>query len=359
MSDKIPVAILGATGTVGQKFVRLLAEHPWFEVVALGASSASTGRSYEEVCRWREPVTLPRKIAGMMVRECAPPLPAPIVFSALDAEVAGPIEQAFAQAGALVVTNTRTHRLDSDVPLLIPEVNPDHVGLIECQRESRGWQGAILANPNCSTAALALALAPLHRAFGIERLFVSTMQAVSGAGYPGVPSLDIVGNVIPHVAGEEEKIERESRKILGTMANGAVEPAQFALSVHTNRVPVVDGHMATVSVGFGQRVRPEEAAAVMRDFKGSPRVSGLPSSPRPPIEVDERTDRPQPRLDLDRGGGMAVTVGRVRSCPVLDLRMVVLGHNTVRGAAGQGVQIAELLVAEGRVKQGSHTERPR
>jgi aspartate-semialdehyde dehydrogenase len=357
MSERIPVAVLGATGTVGQKFVRLLAEHPWFEVVAVAASSASAGRPYEGVARWREPTNLPPAVAGMTVRECALPLPARIVFSALDADVAGPIEQAFAQAGAFVVTNTRTHRMDPDVPLLIPEVNPDHVALLDCQRGSRGWQGAILANPNCSTAALALALAPLHRAFGIERLFVSTMQAVSGAGYPGVPSLDIVGNVIPHIGGEEEKIEQESRKILGTLANGAVEPSQFAVSVHTNRVAVVDGHMAAVSVGFEQRVRPEEALAVLREFRGSKRVSGLPSSPNPPIEVDTRTDRPQPRLDVDRGAGMAVTVGRVRPCPVLDLRLVVLGHNTVRGAAGQGVQIAELLVAEGRVKRGATDER--
>jgi aspartate-semialdehyde dehydrogenase len=349
MTTKIPVAVLGATGTVGQKFVRLLAEHPWFQVVSVAASSASASRHYEEVARWREPVTLPQELGRLVVRECTPPLPGRIVFSALDAEVAGPIEQAFAQAGAFVVTNTRTHRMDPDIPLLIPEVNADHLSLIDCQRESRGWTGAILANPNCSTAALALALAPLHRAFGIERLFVSTMQAVSGAGYPGVPSLDILGNVIPHIGGEEEKIERESRKILGSLVGGAVDPAHFALSVHSNRVAVVDGHMATVSVGFGRRVRPDEAAAAMREFRGSARVSGLPSSPSPPIELDERIDRPQPRLDLDRGAGMAVTVGRVRPCPVLDLRMVVLGHNTVRGAAGQGVQIAELLVAEGRV----------
>jgi aspartate-semialdehyde dehydrogenase len=346
MSRKIPVAILGATGTVGQKFVRLLAEHPWFEIAAVAASSASTGRRYDEVARWREPVPLPRAVAGMVVQDCAPPLPARIVFSAMDAEVAGPIEQAFARAGVVVVTNTRTHRMDPDVPLLIPEVNADHVALLDCQRKSRGWKGAILANPNCSTAALALALAPLHRAFGIERLFVSTMQAVSGAGYPGVPSLDIIGNVIPHIVGEEEKIERESRKILGTLSNGAVEPAPFAVSAHSNRVAVADGHMATVSVGFERRVKPDEAMAALRDFRGPPAVTALPSSPTPPIELDERIDRPQPRLDLDRGAGMAVTVGRVRPCAVLDLRLVVLGHNTVRGAAGQGVQIAELLVAD-------------
>jgi aspartate-semialdehyde dehydrogenase len=346
MSQRIPVSVLGATGTVGQKFVRLLAEHPWFEIVAVAASSASAGRRYEEAARWREPVPLPRAVAGMMVQDCAPSLPGRIAFSALDAEVAGPIEEAFARSGAVVVTNARNHRMDPDVPLLIPEVNADHVALVDCQRELRGWKGSILANPNCSTAALALALAPLHRAFGIERLFVSTMQAVSGAGYPGVPSLDIVGNVIPHIGGEEEKIERESRKILGTLSNGAVEPAGFAVSAHTNRVAVVDGHMATVSVGFERRVKPHEAITVLQDFRGPSAVTRLPSSPNPPIEVDERIDRPQPRLDLDRGAGMAVTVGRVRPCSVLDLRLVVLGHNTVRGAAGQGVQIAELLVAD-------------
>ncbi|MFL5402853.1 MAG: aspartate-semialdehyde dehydrogenase [Gemmatimonadales bacterium] len=346
MRERVPVSVLGATGTVGQKFVRLLAEHPWFEIAAVAASSTSAGRSYEEAARWREPVPLPPAVAGMLVRDCVPPLPGRIVFSALDADVAGPIEQAFARAGATVITNARTHRLDPDVPLLIPEVNADHLALIDCQRESRGWKGAILANPNCSTAALALGLAPLHRAFGIERLFVSTMQAVSGAGYPGVASLDIVGNVIPYIEGEEEKIERESRKILGTLASGAVEPAPFTVSAHANRVAVVDGHMATVSVGLSRRVGPEEAAEVIRAFRGPARVSRLPSSPMPPIEIDPRIDRPQPRLDLDRGGGMAVTIGRLRSCSVLDLRLVVLGHNTVRGAAGQGIQIAELVVAD-------------
>jgi aspartate-semialdehyde dehydrogenase len=348
MSRRVPVAVLGATGTVGQKFIRLLADHPWFEVTAVAASSASAGRTYAEAARWREPAALPASIGGMVICECRPPLPARIVFSALDAEVAGPIEQEFARAGAYVITNTRTHRMEADVPLLIPEANADHVTLIDRQHSDRGWSGAILANPNCSTAALALALTPLHRAFGVERLFVSTMQAVSGAGYPGVASLDILGNVIPHIGGEEEKIERESRKILGTLSGGAVRVAEFAVSAHTNRVAVLDGHMMTVSVGFSRRVSVDEALAALSEFQGPPTVRNLPSSPKRPIEVDQRVDRPQPRLDLERGGGMTVTVGRVRACPILDLRMVVLGHNTVRGAAGQGVQIAELLVA------GSH-----
>ncbi|HEX6104486.1 MAG TPA: aspartate-semialdehyde dehydrogenase [Gemmatimonadales bacterium] len=349
MTARIPVSVLGATGTVGQKFIRLLAEHPWFEIAAVAASSASAGRRYGDVVRWREQAPLPERVARMTVGECVPPLAGPIAFSALDADVAGPIEQAFAAAGAFVVTNARNHRMEPDVPLLIPEANADHLVLIDRQRAARGWSGAILANPNCSTAALALALAPLHRAFGIERLFVSTMQAASGAGYPGVPSLDILGNVIPHIAGEEEKIERESRKILGTLTEAGVEPAAFAVSAHTNRVAVVDGHLETVSVGFRRRVTPEEATAALREFAPAPCVAELPSSPRPPVEVDPRPDRPQPRLDLDRGAGMAVTVGRIRSCPVLDIRMVLLGHNTVRGAAGQAVQIAELLVADGRL----------
>ncbi len=353
MSAKIPVCILGATGTVGQKFVRLLADHPWFEIAAVAASSASAGRRYGDVVRWREQSDIPSRVADLTVAESAPPLPGAVAFSALDAEVAGPIEQAFAQAGAFVVTNTRTHRMEPDVPLLIPEANGDHLVLVDRQREARGWKGAILANPNCSTAALALALAPLHRAFEIERLFVSTMQAVSGAGYPGVASLDALGNVIPYIGGEEEKIERESRKILGTLGAAGVEPAGFAVSAHTNRVAVIDGHLETVSVGFRRRVTPDEAAAVLREFRGSPCVAGLPSSPNPPVEVDTRIDRPQPRLDLERGRGMAVTVGRIRPCPILDIRMVVLGHNTIRGAAGQAVQIAELLVADGRLGRGS------
>jgi aspartate-semialdehyde dehydrogenase len=353
MTAKIPVSVLGATGTVGQKFIRLLADHPWFEVAAVAASSASAGKRYGEIVRWREVTPLPERIAALTVQECVPPLAGPIAFSALDADIAGPIEQAFAAAGAHVVTNARNHRMDADVPLLIPEANLAHLALVDRQHAARGWPGAILANPNCSTAALVLALVPLHRAFGIEKLFVSTMQAVSGAGYPGVASLDILGNVVPYIGGEEEKIERESRKILGTLGTGGVTPAGFAVSAHTNRVATLDGHLMTVSVGLQRRVTPEQALETLRGFRADPRVACLPSSPALPVEVEVRQDRPQPRLDLERGGGMAVTVGRVRACPILDLRLVLLGHNTVRGAAGQAVQIAELLVAEGRVEPAS------
>ena len=351
MTPRIPVAVLGATGTVGQKFVRLLADHPWFEIAALAASEQSAGRPYGEVVRWRETVPLPDRLAGMTVARSAPPLPAAvrIVFSALDAEVAKDIEQSFARAGALVVTNTRIHRMEPDGPLLSPEINAAHLTRIARQRARRGWSGAILATPNGSTAGLVLALAPLQRAFGVEKVFVATMQAVSGAGYPGVPSLDILGNVVPFIGGEEEKMERETCKILGTLDGDAVTPAAIPMSVHTNRVAVVDGHFEVVSVGLGRRATPDEAIAALQAFRGPERVRALPSSPATPVEVDLRPDRPQSRLDLERGGGMTVTVGRVRPCPVLDLRLALLSHNTIRGAAGAGVQIAELLVAEGAV----------
>ncbi|HEU5171711.1 MAG TPA: aspartate-semialdehyde dehydrogenase [Gemmatimonadales bacterium] len=347
MAGRVPVAVLGATGTVGQKFVRLLAEHPWFELTALAASDQSAGRPYGDVVRWRETIPLPDRLAGLTIAHCRAPLPARIVFSALDAEVARDIEQEFAKQGALVVTNTRVHRMDPDVPLMIPEINPDHLALVERQRMQRCWPGAILANPNCSAAGLVLALAPLQRAFGVEKVFVATMQAVSGAGYPGVASLDILGNVVPFAGGEEEKMEGETCKILGTLGPDGVQAAPIAISAHANRVAVVDGHFEVVSVGLGRSATPDEAIAVLREFRGPERVRSLPSSPAAPVEVDLRPDRPQSRLDLERGAGMTVTVGRVRPCPILDLRLALLSHNTIRGAAGAAVQIAELLVAEG------------
>jgi aspartate-semialdehyde dehydrogenase len=346
---RIPVAVLGATGTVGQKFVRLLAEHPWFEIAALGASEQSAGRPYGEVVRWRETTPLPAAAARLVVRSCDPIAGVPIAFSALDAAVAGPLEEAHARAGGHVLTNASPWRMDPGVPLLIPEVNACHLVLLERQRRERGWSGAIVANPNCSTAALVLALAPLERAFGVERVVVSTMQAVSGAGYPGVPSLDALGNVIPFIGQEEEKIERETGKLLGRVDAGALHPADIVVSAHTNRVAVVDGHTETLSVGLRRRVSLAEARAALDAFRAEGVVATLPSTPARPLEVDERPDRPQPRLDLERGGGMTVTVGRLRPCPVLDLRLVVLGHNTIRGAAGAALQNAELLVAEGRV----------
>ncbi len=347
--NRIPVAVLGATGTVGQKFIRLLADHPWFELVALAASENSAGRTYGEVVRWREAIPLPPRIAGMVVQRCRPPLEAKVVFSALDADIAQEIEQDFARAGAVVITNTRVHRMDPDVPLLVPEVNADHLDLIDGQRQRRKWSGAILANPNCSTAGLVLALAPLAKGFGIEKVFVATMQAISGAGYPGVASLDIMGNVIPFISGEEEKMESETRKILGALTADGIRDASCAVSAHCNRVPVVDGHLEVVSASFTKKPAVEAAIAAFEAFRGPHPVPSLPSSPTPPVEVELRPDRPQSRLDLDRGRGMAVTVGRVRPCTLLDLKFVLLSHNTIRGAAGQGVQIAELLKAQGRL----------
>lgn len=347
MTARIPVAILGATGTVGQKFVRLLADHPWFEIAAVAASSNSAGKRYGDAVRWREPVPLPDHIADLVVQPCTPPLVGTIVFSAIDAEIAREVEQSFAKAGALVVTNTKSHRMDPDVPLMIPEINASHLALLDTQRATRGWTGAILANPNCSTAGLVLALAPLHQAFGLEKLFVATMQATSGAGYPGVASLDILGNVIPYIAGEEEKIEIETRKILGTVHGGGLALAPITVAAHASRVPTVDGHLEVVSAGFRSRPTPFQAIAAFEAFRGDAVVQSLPSSPAVPIEVETRLDRPQTRLDLDRGNGMAVTVGRVRPCPLLDLRFALLSHNTVRGAAGASVQIAELLKATG------------
>jgi aspartate-semialdehyde dehydrogenase len=344
----IPVAVLGATGAVGQAFVRLLASHPWFELAAVCASEQTAGKAYGDAARWRESVPLPDAIAAMPVQPCEP-AGWPLVFSALDNQVAGPLEETFAAAGSVVVTNAAAHRMHPLVPLLIAEVNAGQLELLDAQRRQRGWSGGIVANPNCSTATLVLALAPLHQAFGVERGFVTTLQAVSGAGYPGVAALDIVGNVIPYIGQEEEKIERETCKLLGRIEGGVVQDAAVRLSVHCNRVPVEDGHTESVSIGLTRKATPDEAARVIEEFRGPPRVAGLPSSPARPLELERRADRPQPLRDRDRGNGMTVTVGRLRTCPLLDLRFTVLGHNRVRGAAGGALQLGELLVAEGIV----------
>ena len=345
--DKIPVGVLGATGMVGQRFVQLLAGHPWFEIAALAASERSAGRPYGEVCRWVIPGEMPPSLGGMVVRECRPDLPCRLVFSALPAEAAGAIEEEFAAAGYVVSSNARSHRLDPDVPLLIPEVNPDHLALIEVQRRRRGWKGLIVAAPNCSTTQLILALKPLWDEFGIEAVCVATMQALSGAGYPGVASLDILDNVIPYIPGEEGKLEREPLKLLGRLEGEAIQEAELAISAQCHRVPTRDGHLEAVSVKLGRRASREEVVEALRGFRGLPQELGLPSAPARPIVVREEADRPQPRLDRDEGGGMSVVVGRVRECPVLDYKFLVLGHNTVRGAAGGAILNAELLVAQG------------
>jgi aspartate-semialdehyde dehydrogenase len=349
----IPVAVLGATGAVGQTFIRLLADHPWFVLTEVAASERSAGRPYADAARWIAG-DMPPSVAELDVLPCDPgAVKAPIVFSALDASVAGEAEQAFARAGRLVLTNARNHRMDGDVPLVIPEVNADHLGLLDTQRGRRGWNGGIVANGNCAAIVVALALAPLHRAFTLRRLFVTTMQAVSGAGYPGVPALDILGNVIPYIGGgEEEKIEQEVRKLLGARDGGAVREAGFGVSAQVNRVPVEHGHTACLTAEFERRPSPAEAVAALREWRSPIADLALPSAPASPIVVLEHDDRPpQPRRDADRGRGMTVTVGRVRPDPLLDLRLVACGHNTGRGAAGAAVLYAELLVARGRVRE--------
>ena len=342
-----PVAVLGATGAVGQTFIRCLAEHPWFEVAELAASERSAGKRYRDVARWLEG-TMPAAVADRVVLPCDPEcVRAPIVFSALDAAAAAEIEPAFARAGRLVLSNAKNFRMEPDVPLVIPEVNGDHLVLLERQREARGWSGGIVTNANCAATVIAMALAPLHQAFGLRQLHVVTMQAVSGAGYPGVPTLDILGNVIPYIGEEEEKIERELPKMLGTLRDGAVVPAPIRVSAHANRVPVEHGHTACLSVAFERAPSVEEARDCLAAWRGHAAVRGLPSAPEPPLEVTEAPDRPQPRRDVWSASGMRVVVGRVRPDPVLDLRLVALGHNTIRGAAGGSVLNAELLAASG------------
>jgi aspartate-semialdehyde dehydrogenase len=341
------VGILGATGMVGQQFLRLLDGHPFFRPVWLAASGRSEGRLYGEAATWRLGGGMPRAAEGKRVEACTPAKGPRLVFSALDAAAAAELEPAFAAAGHIVVSNARSFRMLEDVPLLIPEINPDHLALIQIQRRERGWRGAIVTNPNCSVVALAMSLAPL-RPFGIRTVVTTTMQAVSGAGYPGVPSFDIVGNVIPEIGGgEEEKIESEANKILGMLTDGRVTPHPAIVSAHTNRVPVIDGHTLTVSVSLESAPGAEEIARAMRTWRGRPQQLRLPSAPEAPIEVLDEPFRPQPRLDADRGRGMAVTVGRIRRCPVLGTKFVALAHNTVRGAAGAAILNAELMQAEG------------
>ncbi len=345
---KWPVAVLGATGAVGQMFVRLLADHPWFEITELAASERSAGKKYGEVTRWLEGPSPPQSIMARRVIACDPGVvSAPIVFSALDATVAGEVELAFAQAGKFVLSNAKNFRMEPDVPLVIPEVNGDHLGLLECQRRNRGWRGAIVTNANCSATVAVVALAPLHQKFGIKQLFLSTMQAVSGAGYPGVPSLDILGNVIPYIADEEPKLEREMLKLLGRYEDGEVISAAFKVSAHTNRVAVEHGHTICMTIGFDDKPTPEAAIEAMRTWEGLASTAGLPTRPKHPLVVTDAPDRPQPKRDVYAGDGMTVTVGRVRRDSVLDLRMVALGHNTVRGAAGGSVLNAELLASNG------------
>jgi aspartate-semialdehyde dehydrogenase len=342
----ISVGILGATGMVGQQFVSLLANHPWFRVAWLGASQRSEGKPYREAAAWRLSTRLPDDVANMVVDNASPGRAPKLLFSGLDAAVAGDIEAAFAKAGHVVVSNARNYRMESNVPLLIPEVNADHLALLSAQAASRQWSGRIVTNPNCSTIVISMALAPL-RQFGLSAMTVTTLQAISGAGYPGVASWDILGNVIPFIGGEEEKIESETQKILGCLAGDHIERHPVVISAQTTRVGVQNGHTASISVRLDQRPPLEAIVEAWRSFKGKPQQLGLPSAPATPIEYLTEPNRPQPTLDVGRGKGMTVSIGRLRACPVLDYKFIALGHNTIRGAAGAAILNAELMHVEG------------
>jgi aspartate-semialdehyde dehydrogenase len=350
MSSKLSVGVLGATGAVGQKFIKILENHPWFEVTQVAASERSAGKRYADAVSWKQNTPIPAGIRDLEVMPCTPDLKCRVVFSGLDASVAGPIEEDLARVGFAVLSKSKNHRLDQDVPLVIPELNPDHLALIPIQRKNRRAQGYMVTNSNCSTMFLAMALGPLHKAFTVEKVLVTTMQAVSGAGYPGVPSLDILGNVIPYIGGEEEKMEIETRKILGRFNGSGVDLADFPVSAQCNRVAVEDGHTESISVKFARKTTPGEIVEVLRGFSGPPQALGLPSAPEHPILVMDEPDRPQPRFDVNRLNGMAAIVGRVRPCPVMDYKMTVLGHNTIRGAAGASILNAELLKAQGNLE---------
>ena len=342
---RTPVAVLGATGAVGQMFIRLLENHPWFEVAEIAASERSAGRVYGETVRWVSSGQMPRSVAQKTIVPCDPgAVSSDIVFSALDSGVAGEAELAFARAGKTVLTNAKNHRMAPDVPLVIAEVNPGHLRVLETQRRNRNWRGGIIANGNCSAIVTALALAPIHERFGIKDVFVSTMQAVSGAGYPGVASLDILGNVIPFINDEEDKLESELRKFLGTVDGDAIDSAEIAVSAHCNRVAVETGHTVCASVRLQERASADQVESAIREWRGANDARGLPSSPEKAVELLELPDRPQPRRDVTRGNGMTVSVGRVRSDTLFDIKLVAMGDNIVRGAAGASVLNAELMV---------------
>ncbi len=345
--ETIKVGILGATGMVGQRFIQLLENHPWFEISALAASEKSAGKNYEEAIsgRWKLDTPIPDKVRKMNIQECTPNLDCKIVFSALDSSVAGPIEGDFAKSGYAVSSNSKNHRMDADVPLLIPEVNADHLDIVKEQKFGRGF---IVTNPNCSVIGLVIALKPLQDAFGIKKVFLTTMQALSGAGYPGVPSIDILDNVYPYIGGEEEKIEIETLKLLGKLNNNKFEYADFKVSAQCNRVNVRDGHLEAINIEFEKKPSLDEVKQVLINFNPLKQYN-LPSSPPQPVIVREETDRPQPRIDRESGKGMAVTIGRIRKCSLLDYKFLVLSHNTIRGAAGTAILNAELMKVKGLI----------
>lgn len=347
---KLRVGILGATGIVGQKFIVLLQNHPWFELVSVAASEESAGKTYEKAVagRWKQQVDIPKNVARTKVSQCDPhAMQADFVFSGLDGAVAKDIERSFAESGIPVISNTKTYRMEEDVPLLIPEINPDHIRLIDIQRKRRQWSGFIVTNPNCVAIPLAMALKPIYDAVGIQKVSVVSMQAISGAGFPGVASIDIVDNLIPYIVGEEPKVETEPLKLLGKLAAGKVKFAAFPISAQCNRVAVQDGHFLNISFTTAKKTSVERLKKLIRDFRGEPQKLKLPSAPQNPLIYLDDDFRPQPRLDRDREGGMAITIGRLRECPVFGYKMAVLGHNTIRGAAGAAILNAELLYKKG------------
>jgi len=358
MQTKYPIGILGATGMVGQRFIQLLETHPWFEVAWLAASDRSSGKTYGEAAKWRLDTPLPDRIAKMVVAPADPEGAPKIIFAALDAAIARELEPRFANAGCAVVSNSSAFRMTPNVPLVIPEINADHLHLIEEQPSRRDSGGYMVTNPNCSTIGLVMALKPIEERFGIEQILVTTMQAISGAGYPGVPSMDILGNVVPYIGSEEEKMEAETLKLLGRLEGHSVVPLAAKVSAHCNRVAVEDGHTESVSIKLGKKmgraVTQDDILAAWAEF--NPLAGqGLPMAPNQPVEWAPQSDRPQPRLDRNRGRGMAVTVGRLRPCNVLDWKFTVLSHNTIRGAAGAAILNAELLASLGKLEPVSET----
>jgi aspartate-semialdehyde dehydrogenase len=340
------VGLLGATGLVGQRLIHMLREHPYFEVTALAASDRSEGKPFAEACSWKLPFEMPAAVSSIKVQPCQPPLDCDLVLASLPSDIALDSEQAFAKAGYPVISNSSAYRMHDDVPLIVPEVNPDHLDILPAQKRNRGYdRGFIVTNPNCSAIALVLALAPLHQRFGLEAVIVTTMQAISGAGYPGVASIDITDNVMPYIGGEDEKLEAEPRKILGKSTENVIEMAPFKVSAQCNRVNVQDGHLESVRVKLSRPASLDEVSDAFAGFRGLPQELRLPTAPERPVIVRTERDRPQPRLDRDAENGMATVVGRLAKDSILDFRFLVLGHNTVRGAAGAAILNAELLVA--------------
>lgn len=347
---KIAVSVLGATGTVGQRFVQLLDGHPWFDVVTLTGSDRSVGMTYAEACHWVLTTPMPEWARGMTLVETDPKtVQTPIAFSALPTQSAWDLEARLAQSGILVCSNASAYRMEPDVPILLPEVNADHLAILKYQREQRSWSGGIITNSNCTCTGMTIALKALNDGFGVEQVFAVSMQAISGAGYPGVPALDIYDNILPYIAGEDEKVEQEPLKILGILRDGDIEFAPLTISAHTNRVPVTEGHTVCLSVKLRSATTVEVAKQVLRAYQPAQVCEELPSTPRPVIRVLEEVDRPQPRLDRDFGNGMVTTVGKVRADPIFDLKLTVLSHNTIRGAAGGSLYNAELAVTLGYV----------